>query len=289
MPSEIDHRQKGPRVYIVVLNWNGWQDTVACVTSVRALTYDDYRVVVVDNGSSDGSVERVRTACPEVEILEAGENLGFSGGNNIGIRFALHQGAEYVWLLNNDTTVDPSALSAMVECAETDSLIGAVGSVIFDWSEHERVQSWGGGRITFSTGRSIHLDQRGNIDFLTGASLLLRSRALRDVGLLDDNYFMYWEDADISMRIRKAGWSLAVADDAAVFHKQSASLGKGNPIMIRYFNRSAIRFFRTHAAYPVFPIVIGSIGRLCKRLVSRDWAGAAAVCAGVWQGRKLKG
>src|ERR1700747_2146681 len=113
-------------VEIVVLNWNGWRDTVQCLTSLRRLSYDDFRIIVVDNGSTDDSVQQIRQKFPDVSIIEAGANLGFAGGCNLGIRHAIRDETEYLWLLNNDTTVDSRALGAMVERAEVDPKIGAV-------------------------------------------------------------------------------------------------------------------------------------------------------------------
>jgi GT2 family glycosyltransferase len=114
------------------------------LSSLEFLDYPDYKVIVVDNGSTDNSVAEIRKAHPQITLLETGRNLGFAGGNNVGIRYALEQGADYVWLLNNDTKADPHALTAMVEVAESDPRIGAVGSVLYYMDEPERVQAWGG-------------------------------------------------------------------------------------------------------------------------------------------------
>ena len=143
-------------VWILVLNWNNGKVTNECLASLQGLVYDDFRVIVLDNGSTDGSVECIRERFPDVEIMELGENLGFAKGNNAGIRAALARGAEYVWLLNNDTTVDPKALRAMVEKAESDPRIGAVGSAIYYMSQPERLKVWGGGYVNFWQGRHRH-------------------------------------------------------------------------------------------------------------------------------------
>ncbi len=119
-----------PMVYIILLNWNGWKDTVECVESCRKLSYPDVRIVIVDNGSTDGSETRLRERFPDLELIQTGANLGFAGGNNVGIRYALEKGAEYVWLLNNDTIADAEALSALVQAAEDDQTVGMVGSKI---------------------------------------------------------------------------------------------------------------------------------------------------------------
>jgi len=272
MSADYDER---PLVYVLVLNWNGWQDTVKCVYSLKSLTYNNYKVVVLDNGSSNDSVTRIREAHPEVTLIETGANLGFAGGNNVGIRYALDQGAEYIWLLNNDTIVDPHSLTALIEVIESDTKIGAVGSVLYYMDEPAKIQAWGGGRVDLITGRACHLRAPGELHYITGASLLLRTKALKDVGLLDERYFMYWEDTDLSFRMRARGWRIKVAHESRVLHKESASVGRKNPRLAEYFNRSAIHFFTTHAPLPFLPIFIGTTGRFLKGLLrGRQWAEA---------------
>src|SRR5882762_1861997 len=147
-----------PPVYVLVLNWNNWRNTNECLASLRGLDYEDYTVLALDNGSTDDSLQRIRERFPEVEIMELGENLGYAKGNNMGIRAALERGAEYVWILNNDTTVDPKALVAMVERAKVDSSVGAVGSVLFFMDRPHQVQAWGGGRVNFWLGGASVFD-----------------------------------------------------------------------------------------------------------------------------------
>ena len=179
------------RVEVIVLNWNGWKDTIACVATLQRLNYPSFTLLVVDNGSSDASVAEIEKAMPLVELLQTGENLGFGGGCNFAIRHAMARGADYVWLINNDTTVDPDALSAMVRVAETDPGVGSVGSVLYAADAVDQVQVWGGGSVNRWLGRSQHRLSPGPIDFISGASVLLRCAALEDVGLFDQaNFFM---------------------------------------------------------------------------------------------------
>jgi GT2 family glycosyltransferase len=271
-------------VLIIVLNWNGWRDTVKCLTSLERLTYRNFRVFVVDNDSTDDSVSQIRHAFPNVAIIEAEKNLGFAAGCNLGIRRALQEDAEYVWLLNNDTTVDPGALGAMVEMAEADPKVGAVGSAIYSTVQADQLLAWGGGYINFWLGRSRHfLDSVPNneIEFLTGASLLLRRCALDSVGLLDEGFFMYWEDGDYCFRLRKAGWTLAVAGDSLVWHKEQGTVGKKSTLLDTYFNRSATRFFARHAPIPFISIWVGVGLRIAKRIFLGDWKRARVVWASV--------
>jgi GT2 family glycosyltransferase len=256
------------RATVVVLNWNGWQDTVACVKSLRLLIGVDYHILVVDNGSTDGSVTHIEAALPGVEVLQTGANLGFGGGCNAGIRHALNARSEYVWLVNSDATVDPGALAAMVRLADQNPTIGAVGSVLYEADTTDQIQLWGGGRINLWLGRSNHCVSAGSVDFVSGASMLLRSTALEDVGLFDDaTYFMYWEDTDLCFRLRRAGWLLAVAAESRLWHKESASLGFGNPVLDTYATRSCVRFLRRHAPMPRLSVALMLIRMLAKRVL----------------------
>ena len=261
----------GSVVYIILLNWHGWSDTIDCLNSLTSLEYTNYRVLVVDNGSTDDSVARIGAAYPEVRILETGRNLGFSGGCNVGIRCALEEGADYVWLLNNDTTVDRQALSAMVKAAEADNKIGAIGSVVYHMDCPEKIQAWGGGWVSYFTGRAGHnLSGSANtkIQYITGTSMLVKRKALETVGLLDEkNFFMYWEDVDFSFRLRKAGFSIGVAEKSRVLHKESSSVGKNSPRLDYYYNESALRFFKKNTAMSIWPILVGASGRIVKRVV----------------------
>lgn len=277
-----------PTVYIILLNWHGWRDTIGCLDSLSRLDYPNYHILVVDNGSTDDSVALIRAAHPKVPLIETGRNLGFSGGCNVGIRHAFEAGVEYVWLLNNDTTVDPQALSAMVTMAESNPQIGAVGSVLYYLNDPKKIQAWGGGKVCYWSGRSWH--QHGptasqDLQYLTAASVLLRRRALEEVGLLDEGtFFMYWEDTDLSFRLRKAGWRLAVADQSIVLHREHASTGRGHPLLDFYFNESAARFFRRHARWAFWPIGVGTMGRLTKRIIQGNFSGAMATLHGIYGG-----
>ncbi len=276
---------KNHNVHIVILNWNGWEDTIACINSVRNIEYRNYQIVVVDNGSTDESVERIRRECHDVTLIETKKNLGFSGGCNVGIRRAIEENADYIWLLNNDTNVHPAALRTMVDVAENQPKVGAVGSVLYYMDDAQTVQAWGGGYINWRLGTSKHYLRavpQEKVDYITGASILLRRAALEQVGLLDEaSFFMYWEDADIGLRLRKAGWNLAVAAESIVFHKESASLGKGNPVLTSYYNCSAVRFFKLHSRLAIFPCVVGVMGRLFKRVIRKDVRGFLAILNGV--------
>lgn len=269
------------RVDVVVLNWNGWQDTIACLASLQLQDYPSFNLLVVDNASTDGSVDQIKLAMPSVELLQTGANLGFGGGCNVGMRHAFSRGADYVWLINSDATADPHALSALVRVAEKTPALGAVGSVLYEADQQDRIQLWGGGRVQLWSGQSTHRRLPGRLDFISGASVLLRREAMAEVGFFDEStFFMYWEDTDLGFRLRQAGWQLAVAEDSRAWHKQSASVGKRSPLLDRYFTRSGVRFLRRYAPIPFISISL-LLGRmLVKRAIMGQSARVRAVVTG---------
>ena len=204
-----------PQVTAVVVNWNGFDDTRRCLEALQRLDYPKISVVLVDNGST----ERIPTEFPGVELIRSDHNRGFAGGANLGIRRALEGSAAYIWLLNNDTEVAPETLSALVATAEADPRVGVVGGVL--------PEAWGGGRIDPWTGVSKpSTGPRDRLDYITGACMLVRRAVFEEVGLLDEAYFFYYEDADLCLRARAAGWRLAVAPDARVAHRGGASVNR---------------------------------------------------------------
>ena len=268
MTSEPISIHRLPLVYIVVLNWNGWPDTIECLKSLEDQSYDHYDIVVVDNGSTDDSVQRIRTAFPALKLLETGKNLGFSAGNNVGIRYALSHDADFVWLLNNDTAVQRQTLAQMVDVAVADRNVGAVGSIIMDVDDSARVQAWGGGNVRFWCGRSQNAKVPAKLDYLTAASLLVPHSVFERVGLLDERYFLYWEDVDFSFRIRSAGYSLAVSEKSLVMHKESSSLRKHSSLLDTYASESLIRFMLDYSPTPFFSITMALCAKLFKRLAT---------------------
>lgn len=279
------NRSPAGLVYVVVLNWNGWRDTLKCIESLYLSDYGNFQLVVVDNASTDESISRISQEYPEVLVLQSPENKGYSGGNNIGIKHALAHGADYVWVLNNDTTVKSNCLSRMVDVARSDPEVGAVGSIILQQGGSEKIQAWGGGNVDFIFGRSFHATSESDIDYITGASILIAKSALQDVGLFDENsFFMYWEDADLGFRLKKSGWIIKVAGGAIVYHKVSASIGVGSPEMIKYFNCSSVKFFQRHAAMPYIPILIGGAARMAKQLLRGNVHNLKMVYSGMKQG-----
>ena len=208
-----------PSVWVVVLNWNGLADTLVCLASLRRLRYTGTRVVVVDNGSTDGSVAAIRRdpANDGVEIVEANSNLGYAGGNNLGIRHALDRGADFVLVLNNDTTVDPMLLDELLAAANRQPDAGCFGPWIYYMHDQERLwftrSDWDPAKSAFTApGKGCLASELSSApaatDYVCGAALFFRAAVVRQIGLLDERFFLVYEDNDWCFRARRAGFAM---------------------------------------------------------------------------------
>jgi len=268
-----------PIVYAVILNWNRCEDTLACLSSLTKLDYPNLRLLLVDNGSSDGTPQVVARQNPTVEVIVNESNVGFAAGCNAGLRHALEQGADYVFLLNNDTLVDPAALNHLVSLVGPD--VGMVAPKIYYAADPARVWSVGGmcHPLTLektSDGRGqIDKGQWGEVlerDYLVGCALLLSRRLLTEVGLFDERFFMYYEDSDLSLRARQAGFKLLLSPQARVWHKVAVSSGGSDSPNERYWMaRSSVLFFHKHVRglrwLIVLPYRAGSAVKTVLRLI----------------------
>ena len=220
-----------PKVYISILNWNGLKDTLECLVSVFKLDYPNFEVIVVDNGSTDDSVEVIEKTYPQVTLIRNKENLGFTGGNNIAMHYAMDHLADYIWLLNNDTTVEPDTLTKLVTEAEQSSDIGLVSPVIYYYDEPEKVQfcdsyvDWVNQIIVYPEYKNRHISdihdnfKCGENTCLWGTALLIKRNVVEKIGYLDEGYFAYWEDTDYSIRALKMGYRNVICASAKVLHK----------------------------------------------------------------------
>jgi len=249
---------KLPQVTIIVLNWNGLNDTLDCLESLGQLDYKNYKVVVVDNGSVDGSVPVIRERFPGVTIVENGENLGYAGGNNVGLRYAIVQGADYALLLNNDTVVDPAFLRILVDAVQAEPAVGIAGPTI---CYHERPDViWSaGGAIDWQRGstRMVGLDERDEgqfgaeprtVDFVTGCAILVRRAVMEQVGLLDERFFAYYEETEWCVRVARAGYKILHVPLARMWHKISPSTQADSPLVHYYMTRNRLLFLKATGA-----------------------------------------
>lgn len=245
-----------PKVVIVILNWNGKEDTLACLESVFAIDYPNFQVVVVDNGSSDDSVPAIRQAFPQACLIETGKNLGYAGGNNVGIRYALEHEAEYVFILNNDTKVAKDVLTHLVAEAEKDPQAAALGPVICYMDRPEII--WTAGEVFDKEFTCVHLHQGESlsrlkqgetpyVDWITGAALFARASALQTIGLFDERCFLVYEESDWCFRARKQGLGCRIVPQAIVWHKVASSFGSESSPLRAYFSaRNQLLFAERH-------------------------------------------
>jgi len=237
-----------PKVSIVILNWNGLEDTSECIRSVMNLEYDNREVILVDNGSVDGSVKTLQGLFPSITIMENKENNGFARANNQAIEYALAKGTEYVWLLNNDTITVPDALSKLVSAAESPE-IGLASPIIYFHEPGGKIQ-FCGSIIDWQNKRIRHIErleelasvESGENLSLWGTALLMKRRTLSDVGYLSEKYFAYHEDEEYCLRVARAGYRCVVVPEARIFHKNSRSTGS-NDAPMQVFLRSRNLFF----------------------------------------------
>jgi GT2 family glycosyltransferase len=246
-----------PSIAVIVLTWNGRDLTLDCLRSLEGITTPGVRIIVVDNASSDGTVEAIRARYGDrFDIVENATNLGFAAGNNAGIRRALADGADFVLLLNNDTIVAPEFLTELVR-PMGDPSIGITAPKIFYAEPRDRIW-FAGGEISLWRGTARHIgiretdrgqyDQERDIDYATGCALLARREVFEKAGDLDPGYRAYFEDADFCLRARAAGYRVRYVPAARVWHRISASTG--GQLSRRKATRklsSARRFFAKHA------------------------------------------
>lgn len=268
---------RAPQTFIVIVNYGGWRDTLACLESLDGLDYPTYQRVVVDNASPNNSETELRRARPDVTVIQSGANLGFAGGNNIGIRYALTRGADYVWLLNNDTVVEATSLTELVRVAEAEPDIGMVGSKLLFYDAPEVIQAAGGGKLLASLGLTTEFgrdcrddgrwDKLLDLDHLSGASMLVRRKAIEEVGMMDESYFMYREETDWCLRMRRAGWRLGYAWKSRVLHKEGRSAGFKTARQDYYVARNMLLL--TARFYPHFAPSALAVSLVRSLLVSR--------------------
>lgn len=257
---------KKTRVTIILLNWNGYKDTLACLKSLYALkhTNTEVTIVVVDNASTDGSVEILHEKYPTVDIVELPVNKGFTGGNNEGIRYATTHGSDYIWFLNNDTIVDVNALEALLDAFQ-DPSVGIAGSKIYFMKHFEfhasrykpaelgRVLWYAGGIIDWNNIYGSHrgvdevdhgqYDQEEETPFVTGCSLMISKECLELVEGFDNKYFAFLEDLDMCLKVEYAGYKVMYIPQSIVWHKNAGSTGgPGNVIHQYYMTRNRFLF-----------------------------------------------
>lgn len=248
-----------PRVAIIIVVWNGKADTLECLQSLSADTHPNKEIVVVDNGSSDGSAEDIRRDFPTTTILQTGKNLGFTGGNNVGIRHALANGADYIYLLNNDTTVEPDALAQLVAAAEKDPSCGLLAPIIYEYYPPRKIW-FAGSKMELERGAAWHdnshipapTEAPYELPWATGCAMLIPASLMRELEGFDDRYYLSWEDVDLCVRVRKAGRKVVAVPPSIIYHKGGRSGLRMTGIRNYYAVRNSLLLMRKHSGAAYF-------------------------------------
>ncbi|MDZ7771562.1 MAG: glycosyltransferase family 2 protein [Balneolaceae bacterium] len=279
-----------PEIHIILVNWNGWRDTLECIASLEELDYPNARIVVVDNGSTNDSVRQLRSRCRDHTLLESGRNLGFAGGTNLGIRHAMEEGADYLWILNNDTVVESQALDRLLERMQGEPRIGICGSRLIYLDQPEVLQALGGGTYNRWLGITRYVGEGGparmevepadierQLDYISGASMLVSRRFIEEVGPMNEEYFLYYEELDW---MERAGgrFELGFAPHSVVYHKEGASI-KANTLQRNrkskradyYQLRNRLLFTRNYHPLMLPTVYLGLLGALLNRIFRKQW------------------
>lgn len=289
-----------PRVSIIILNWNSYEVTLDCLLSLRKIDYPNFEIVLVDNGSVDGSAEKLLANAPEIRLIRNATNLGFAGGCNVGIRDALHRGTDYVLLLNNDTIVAPDFLSQMVSFTESDEKIGAVSPKVLFFDHPDRLNYAGGeqrpwrlfpkvfGLRQLDDGR---YDKIREVSLLTGCAFLIKAEVVSKIGVMEEIYFHFYEDIEWSLRVLKAGYKTFYVPAAKIWHKEHyvTDRNQGNGFIEFHLARANMIFARKHVPLKLWSFKMPFFGAwmIYRTLVfssRRDWQKVLCLYKGFWAG-----
>ncbi len=273
---------------IILVNWNGKELTLSCLASLKKLKgQDNPLIIVVDNNSSDDSVSAIQKQFPDISIIQNERNVGFTGGNNRGIEYALGRGVEFIWLLNNDTVVHPDAFRSLLS-AFNDEIVGIAGSKIYfapgyefhknsyTKSERGHVLWYAGGKIdwnnVYGSHRGVDEVDKGQYDmteeteFITGCSMMVRRKVFEKIGTFDEKYYLYLEDLDFSVRARKAGFRLLYVPASVIWHKNAGSTARpGHSLHEYYFTRNRLLLGKKFASFRTKAALVREAGKFLIR------------------------
>jgi GT2 family glycosyltransferase len=263
-----------PFVITIILNTNRRKDTLECLASLRQNAFPNHRVIVLDNSSTDGSAKSIHSAFPEVEIIALPENHGYAGNNNVGIKAALDQGVDWVFVLNEDTILAPDCLDQLLAVGESDPSIGIVGPMVYHHDEPDVIQSAGGVMNRYLVG--FHLGKNEPdlgqfhdphpVDWISGCGIMVRRAVIEDVGLIDERFYYYVEEADWCLRAQEAGWQIVHVPRAKLWHKGVRRDYNPKPSVTYYATRNRLLLLSKHKASPKAWIAVW--GFIFRTLVS---------------------
>jgi GT2 family glycosyltransferase len=249
-----------PKVTVIILNWNGKADTVECLGSFEHVDYPNYEILLVDNASTDNSVELFKARYPGIKIMVNPINLGYAEGNNVGIRRAIEDRSDYIMILNNDTVVDPEFMTEMVAAAEEVPGVGFIGPMnyYYDYKGRKDIINFAGGIFSIYRGSTYNIGinevDRGQYNeikessYIPGSCVMVKREVIEKIGLIDPEYFTYWEDTDWCIRAVKAGYRSVYVPKAKIWHKIGVQKGKKNIKAYYYFGRNVFLLVKKHAS-----------------------------------------
>lgn len=286
---------KAPRVGVVVLNWKRPRETVACLRSVYASDYPALEVVVVDNAANAGLLNVLRPEFPGVQVIENGRNLGYAGGNNVGIEWHIKSGVSYVLLLNDDVEVAPDMVSALVAVGESDAIVGFLGPNVLYFDRPSTI--WSAGGAVDSLGQTHHrgLDQAEHqlsrypvqVDYVSGCAVLVKAAVINAIGPLDERFFAYYEETEWCTRARRAGFRVLCVPSARAWHKIKLAAPIHSPQYVYLMARNRLTYLSSTGAEPAaiakaVAQILRSITRMWLRSPTRrTFALAGAACVGI--------
>ena len=308
-------------IYLIILNWNGYVDTCACLDSLRGIAPANLRVVVVDNASTNDSLSHIsdwaaakgietlqidrvtaESAAPtrdlqdRIVLIQTGKNLGFAGGNNVGIRYALKMGAECVWLLNNDTVVKPDSVKPLIAALYSEDSIGIVGSCILYYDRPNIVQTagmkLGPHNLQIShlgqgkAATDISVSRQTEVACVPACSILVRRELMQDIGLMDESYFMYHEDVDWQIRAKRAGWKIVYVPGSKVLHKCGGSTKRSQFVGAYYQSRNKFILISKNEGRLAFLFMVPLGFAFIRNILVAFLSGDHKAAWGIWQGGK---
>jgi GT2 family glycosyltransferase len=259
MVQRIDMETHFPSVAIVVLTWNNSIDTLECLDSVSQLTYPNLHTIVVDNGSTDGSVDRIRQRYPAIDLLVLASNLGYAAGNNAGLQHALELQADYILILNNDTLVAPDLIDELIRVAEANPRIGMVGPLMYCTQPRDRLFAAGSvirwrygdtqNRGMFEPTEMLkEWTQPEAVDYITGCAVMIKRSCLEVIGSFQADYYINYEDTEWGLKAQRAGFEVWYVPAAVIWHKVSVTIGLSSPLSAYYMTRNRLMFFWRNAS-----------------------------------------
>jgi len=283
-----------PLVIFVVLNFNRREDTLQCISSLAQNTYKNQKIILLDNSSTDGSVEAVETRFPGVQIIRLQQNLGYAGNNNVGIDEAMRQGAEWIFVLNEDTVLAPDCVAQLVSVGEGDPTIGIVGPMVYHHDEPEIIQSAGGKMDKYF--RAEHLGQnqvdRGQypqphlVEWISGCGIMVRRAVIDQIGTIDARFFYYAEEFEWCIRASEVGWKIVHIPQAKLWHKGVQRNYHPKPSLMYYFTRNRLLLLSKHRA-PLSAWVVNwaeILRPLTSWTIKPKWRGQREYRNAMWRG-----